>query len=78
MYFNEKRIREGEIADSFATYFEEKVGKIVKNATIDHGVYNGRRKMVAADSNFMSQDDILVCVKQMCDDLSINKYFELN
>ena len=34
MYYKEKRIPEGEVADTFAFFFGEKVEKIVKSATI--------------------------------------------
>ena len=54
----------GEVANCFANYFEEKVEKIVKSAVIDPMVYNGKTKLVAAIGNFMSQQEILECVKQ--------------
>ena len=41
------------------------VEKIVNSAIIDPEVYIGRRKLVAADSNFMSENDIIECVKQI-------------
>ena len=65
MYCNEKKIPEKEVANCFAAYFEEKVDKIVKNATIDPDVYNGKTKFVAADDNFMSPWDVLECAKQL-------------
>ena len=34
-------------------------------ANIDNNVYNGARKLVVADSNFMSPFDIIECVKQL-------------
>ena len=39
MYHNDKKVPENEIADCFATYFEGKVDKIVKNARVDQNVY---------------------------------------
>ena len=43
MYYKEKRIPEGEVANYFASFFEEKVEKIVKSAIINPDVYNGTR-----------------------------------
>ena len=65
MYHNEVRVSDSEVANCFADFFEDKVEKIVKSAKIDPTVYNGRTKMAAADSNFMSENDILECVKQL-------------
>ena len=65
MYHNEIRIPEGEVSNCFAAFFEEKVEKIVKSAIIDPTVYNGQTKMAAADSDFMSENEILECVKQL-------------
>ena len=65
MYHNEKRITEKEVANCFATYFEEKVERFVKSANIDPDVYNGKTKLVAPESNFMSHLEILECVKQL-------------
>ena len=47
MYYKEKRIPDGEVANCFASFFEEKVEKIVKSAIINPDVYNGTRKLVA-------------------------------
>ena len=38
MYYSEKRIPDGEVANCFAAFFEEKVDKIVKSAIIDPSV----------------------------------------
>ena len=65
MYYKDKRILEGEVANCFANYFEEKVEKIVNSAVIDPLVYKGKTKMIAAISNFMSPPEILECVKQL-------------
>ena len=65
MYYKDKRIPQTDVANCFATYFEEKVDKFVKSANIDRGVYNGTTKMVAAETNFMSRLEILECVKQL-------------
>ena len=50
---------------------EEKVEKFAKGANIDPEVYNGKTKLVAAESNFMSRHEILECVKQLSIDNGI-------
>ena len=57
MYYSDKRIPDGEVANCFAAFFEEKVKKIVKSAIIDPTVYNGNTKMAAADGDFMMEND---------------------
>ena len=39
MYLNETRIPDGNVDNCFASFFEEKVEKIVKSAVIDPMVY---------------------------------------
>ena len=64
MFYKDTKVPGGEVANCFANYFEEKVEKIVKSAIIDPMVYNGKTKFVAAIGNFISQQEILECVKQ--------------
>ena len=45
MYYSDKQIPDGEVANCFAAFFEEKVDKIVKSAIIDPTVYNGNTKV---------------------------------
>ena len=65
MYLNDERVPDGGVADCFANFFEEKVDKIVKTAIIDPNVYNGKTKLTASKSNFMSEIDIIDCIKQL-------------
>ena len=37
----------------------------MKNARVDQNVYNGTRKLVVADSDFMSPLEIIECVNQL-------------
>ena len=39
----------------------------MKNARVDQNVYNGTRKLVVADSDFMSPLEIIECVNLFCD-----------
>ena len=65
MYYNEIRIPECEVANCFAAFFVDKVDKIVNSAIIDPTVYNGQTKLAVAESDFMSQPEIIECVKQL-------------
>ena len=65
MYLNDERVLDGGVADCFANFFEDKVDKIVNTAIIDPNVYNGKTKLAASESNFMSETDIIECVKQL-------------
>ena len=65
MYLNDKRVPDGGVSDCFANFFEDKVDKIVNTAIIDPNVYNGKTKLAASESNFMSETDIIECVKQL-------------
>ena len=58
MYYSEKCILDGEVPNCFTAFFEEKVEKIFKSAIIDPTVYNGKTKLVAADRDFMMENDI--------------------
>ena len=53
------------ISDCFAKFFDEKVKNIVGKVKIDENVYNGNRKIVAGDLNFMTKQDIIECVKML-------------
>ena len=64
MYVNDNITTEKEVTNCFATYFEGKVDKIVKNANIDLKVYNGTRKLAAAGGDFMTPVDVYESVKQ--------------
>ena len=50
------------IAECFASFFDGKVGNIVRETVINPMVYNGHRKMLADNAMFMTSDKILECI----------------
>jgi hypothetical protein len=53
------------IPDAFAMFFREKVESIVNEAAINDNVYNGKRKAVTTEVNFMSEADVEKCIKDI-------------
>ena len=51
-------IKEGQLSESFANYFDQKVKKIVETCRIDENVYNGRKKIETINDNFMSVEKV--------------------
>ena len=52
-----------DLPQAFADFFKSKVDDIVKNTVICPEVYNGKRKVNCNDENFMTESNILECVK---------------
>ena len=53
-----KLIAEGDIANSFAGYFNEKVIINVEKTKVYENVYNGKCKMLVQNRNFMTKNDV--------------------
>ena len=53
------------IADCFATFFKEKMDTIVTETNITLYVYNGRRKLVAGNVDFMTRENVLRGAKEL-------------
>ena len=51
------------IPDAFADYFEKKVNDIYNEAKIDPQIYNGKRKLNSENKFFMTETDIIACIK---------------
>ena len=51
-----------ERSECFAHFFEQKVKSITENTHVNHGVFNGVRKIVADDQMFMSRPKIMNCI----------------
>ena len=62
MTFNDQNVTGAEISECFGEFFSSKVGNIVRETNVKTGVYNGRRKMFAEHSMFMSREEIIECV----------------
>ena len=63
MTFRGEPVSENERSDSFATFFQEKVDMITDSVGVDDSVYNGRRKLVAVDLDFMSEYQVKACIE---------------
>ena len=60
---NNQEIPSQELPDMFALHFKEKVDIIIRESTIDHDVYNGKRKIQANCENFMTPNNIIEALK---------------
>ena len=60
MHLNNSEIKNEELPDKFADFFENKIKTIVNVTQINKEVYNGQRKMFhnSNDYNIMTQSDI--------------------
>ena len=56
MYFESVPVSENNVADCFADFFDCKVKKLVESVTIDQNVYNGARKLVIQNADFITRD----------------------
>ena len=63
LYKNGVEIPAGNVADSFAGFFDKKIRDIVDEVSIDINVYNGKRKINECGSkNFMDPDSVKECI----------------
>ena len=65
MYLNGIQIPICEIANTFASFFDEQVSKIVNEMIIEPDVYIGKHKLNAQNHNFTSEVDVLLAVKSL-------------
>ena len=59
MLLNDQPVNCGDIAECFAEFFDKKVGNIVNSVVVNPRVYNGKRKIHAENSMFMTRNSIL-------------------
>ena len=51
------------VAESFGNYFSEKVRINISKANVDQtNVYNGKCKLIVQDRNFMTKNDVKLCM----------------
>ena len=62
IFSNGVKIPEGEIPDTVASFFDNKVKRLVQDSMIDPLIYNGRLKIQSEDCFFMGRSEILECV----------------
>ena len=65
MFKNGSKINKFDIPDAFASFFVDKVQKIVNETNINPNVYNGKRKLNNINENFMEYSDVLLAVKSL-------------
>ena len=55
-----------EIAGAFGKYFSSKINSNVSNAKVNvGGVYNGKCKMIVQSRNFMTENDVKLCMSEL-------------
>ena len=59
------QIKDSNIAQTFAKYFETKINNITSTVHIDPEIYNGRRKIFANNQMFMTESNIRKCFKSI-------------
>ena len=62
MYDNETEISSEELPDRFACYFDSKIARIKEELVINDQVYNGTRKLVESNKNFMDPISVKECI----------------
>ena len=50
------------IANAFATFFNEKIKSHVANTSVCPNVYNGKNKIIVQNRNFMQKSDVKECM----------------
>ena len=58
----EQDIKLENLADAFVNKFEQKVNTIKNSTPIDENVYNGKKKMTAANENFVMEFEIMEAI----------------
>ena len=62
---NDRWVNNDQLPDAFANYFKSKVDDIVNESIISNTVYNGRIKITATSSNFMSIENVKDCIMSL-------------
>ena len=51
-------VARGDLANSFAGYFFDKVKQLVTSTEVDNNLYNGKNKLIVASRHFMKKLDV--------------------
>ena len=62
---NNMPIHAHDTADSFATFFKNKVQSIISECSVDNNVYNGIRKVNCENQNFMTPENVLTAINSL-------------
>ena len=65
MKINNVTVTGQDVAEQFASFFENKVTRIVSETVINQNVYNGTNKMAAESAMFMTDNKISECIKDL-------------
>ena len=65
MFENDEVIDKEKLPDTFAIFFQNKVKNIVNSQVINDQCYNGERKIVTQNNDFMTENDVLEAVKSL-------------
>ena len=65
LYDGEAEVHQDEVANAFASYFDNKIKNVLEEVTIDENVYNGRKLVDTSDKFFMTEPEILQCMKTL-------------
>ena len=65
MTLNNVEVNVLEVPDTFASFFKEKISKIVNESRINNNVYNGQRKVDSVNNNFMNEQNVIEAVNSL-------------
>ena len=65
MFDNEQEIKNSELPDAFAKHFKAKVENLTNENNMNRNVYNGRKKIMANNFNFMNQQNVLEAISSI-------------
>ena len=56
----------GDVANSFAKHFHEKIkANVNKSRIVPNNVYNGKCKLIVQNRDFMQRSDVLECIRDL-------------
>ena len=65
LYNGEAEVHQNEVANVFASYFDNKIKSLLDEVTINENVYNGRKLIDTSDKFFMSEPEIFQCMRTL-------------
>ena len=58
-------VARGDVPNSFAKNFHDKVKNFVSTCRVEKNVYNGKNKLIVANRNFMTRNDVNECINAL-------------
>ena len=65
MTLNDLPVHNKDLQDYFANYFKSKITNIVNESNLNENVYNGRKKLIVNNMDFMDENNIIEAVKSI-------------